>query len=238
MKGFDNIPMELQSEILKQHPKYLTIKKNLDKQAFYQQYCDLPISLNEFINSFKTPCIVYSSNIDEEDLPEFTVHIIHDNHVNVHMLFIDNVDQDEFIVNTISISYIPYNNIKQYLDSFNYNEIYYDIKTTFNILKNRNCENIKPGYATSQTMKIVNNLTKNINVDNLYSFFDACQQLLYLSTSYDLLQEEDIKNILNTQELENILFDNQGDLISDDTLIQDIIENTVKKEITDLILLL
>jgi hypothetical protein len=246
MKQFNDLPLELQSEILIHNPKYLTINKKLDKHTFYQEYCDLPISVNEFINYFikqnKTPCIIYSNNIDEEDLPEFTVHIIHEDHVDVHMLFIDNTDEDEFIVNTITMSYIPYNNIKDYINSFNYNVIYYDVKTTFNILKNRNCESIKPGYAYMMTMKIVNYYTPKINVDNLYSFFDECKKILYMTTNYDLLIGQDIKNILNTMRLEDILFNSQGDMISDDDVIQHAIENTkfnnVQKEITDLILLL
>jgi hypothetical protein len=45
MNHFNEIGDDLQSEILKYNPSYLRVQKNLNKNLFYNQYCDQPITV-------------------------------------------------------------------------------------------------------------------------------------------------------------------------------------------------
>lgn len=219
MESFSNLPLELQSEILKNRPDYPSIsKKTFDQQLFYKQYCHLDISEHEFINYINNhqpdKFIIYTNSINDEDLPEMITYIFTKNNtykVDSYMLTIDNIDVEEYSVH-IHHYRRDYEDIASFLDELYYTDIYYDIQTTFNILNLRTCQQIDPNYSKNFTIKIIEDKTPVIEVDNLNSFYDLCKKLIYLNTNESIHKNKTI--ILNFY-ISNIVFNGLGEIVND-----------------------
>lgn len=237
-----NLPLEVQGEILKNLPNYPRIsKKTYDPNLYYKQYCHKPISEQEFINYINTynpkKFIVYVTAINDEDMPEMNIFLFNNKkHVDSYMLTIDNIDVEEYSIHNHYFKR-DYNDIESFLDEIYYSDIYYDVLTTFNILNLRECQKINPNYSKQYTIDIVNEKTPNLNVDNMYSFYELCKKLIYLHTNQLLLHDK-IKNVL-AYSISNITFDGLGEIIDDTQYdkIQTMIDHYTpyKTEIIDLI---
>jgi len=236
---FNKLPIEIQEEILVNNPNYMTLRKNMDKNIFYNIYCNQDITMNEFLNYYNNDmtCILYLTSIDD-DLQEFTVIVLDKENISQYLLFIEDIDIDEYVINIIMTKF-TLNTIKKYLSNLKYTNVYFDIITTYNILNLRNCQTINENYAKTQTLKIFNNMTPEINVDNLYSFYDACKKALYLKSNDDLMNQENIIIDLEENDLINIVFNTQGDLINDIEDIEILLEKyNLKENLLELIYLL
>jgi hypothetical protein len=228
-----NLPSELKDEILVNLPYYMTLQKNSNKKLFYDKYCHKEISVSEFINyyNYNINCLIYTFNMDEQDLPEFTVHIIGNNTVYQYILYINNIDIDEYVIGIKMYPLEELDDIKEYLSHYNFIDIYFDTLTTFNILKTRSCREINPKYAFQETIRIIESHTPKIHVDDLYSFFDALKKSIYLESNYGMMKKNKFNITLFGSYLEEFVFNSENELISDNEEdITDLIEKYNLKE--------
>ncbi len=244
----NTIGEDLQSEILKYNPSYLQVKKNLNKNLFYNHYCNQEITVKEFL-----------SYIHDEEPPQYIIftykkdtfmqYLYNDNHVNVKTLYInknedfsldsDDADESEKDEYRLGMNY-RYMKIKpeKLLTMITYDEIYYDLKTTFNILSRRNCENISPQYNTKKTLSIFNQHIRDFKSINLYSYFDLCANLIYYANNYDILSNQLPRMALHRSNIDEIIFNQEGEVIEGDLdIIEDMInEYNFKDEIIQMIM--
>ncbi len=189
---FTLLPDELQTEILKSNPSYPTIRTKYDKHMFYEQFCNLPISIHElqqYINTKPEKMIIYTTAIDSYNRPIFSAYVfsIADHVICVFKYYIR--------VNVNKITEQKYDlyfsNLNDFLRVIRYNSLYYDIYTTFNILASRQCQRINPNYATQKTLGIFNDTILDTVLDtDLLSCQDFCRKTLYLNTNYTLNDQE------------------------------------------------
>jgi hypothetical protein len=128
--------------------------------------------------------------------------------------------------------------IQELLITIDYDEIFYDLKTTFNILSRRNCQAISPGYNVKTTLSIFNQHVINIKKINLYSYFDICMKLIYYANNYDLLSAQSPRMALHRSGIGELIFNSEGKLVDGDPeIIIDIFnEYNFKDEIINMIL--
>ncbi len=195
MDRFTDFPLDIQSEILKRNPHYFRVKKNLNEQLFFNQYCNQPITMNEFlsyINDTDPIQVIIFTSLIENGSPLFRVFHYHNGMVSSTELSIQEEDVNEY---NVELQY-TFNTPKTIEDLLNvkYDELYYDLKTTFNIVNRRNCEKILSGYSKNYTLSVFNehspiDLTTLTDID-LYTYFDLCKQLIYYSYNYDILLDQ------------------------------------------------
>lgn len=236
-----NLPSEINDEILVNNPSYMTLHKNTNKNLFYDKYCHQGIPIKEFVNYFNnhniSSCLIYTFNMDEQDLPEFTVHIVNSNNsVYRYILYVNNIDVDEYIVSAKIYPLEEFDDIQRYLEEYNFIEIYFDAMITNEILKTRSCQQINPNYASEETVRIIENHSKDITIDGLYSFFDALKKSVYLETNYNFIKNKDILTTLFGSLLEDYVFNNEAELISDnEEEMNDLIDSyNVKEKLLEL----
>ncbi len=232
MDLFNSIGIDLQSEILKYNPSYFQVKKNLDKNLFYNRYCNQPISIHEFL-----------SYIQAERPPEFIIYTgtdttftsyIFKGSFTIKEMYIFEEDINEF---SIDMTYKPSRlSPKALLNTIKYEQIYFDLRTTFNILSRRSCEQISPGYNTRMTLFIFNQHTSTFKHLDLYSYFDLCKTLIYDANNYDLLSNQTLRMALHRSGISKLTFNSVGDLIEGTGIEKMIIEYDFKDEIVDMIL--
>ena len=236
MNRFNDMAFDLQSEILKYNPSYLSVRKNLDTNLFYDRYCNQPITVKEFISYINDEHPSQFMIFTETDIPTFTLYKYNNDHNTIRTLFIEEMDINEYVVD---MEYTHSNHTpEELLNSIDYDQIYFDLKTTFNILSRRNCEQISSGYNTRMTLSIFNQHATDYHGLNLYSYFDLCKKLIYYSNNYDLLSNQLPRIALHKSGIEEIVFDITGDVIEgDEEIIADIIrEYDFKDDIINMIL--
>lgn len=222
MDTFTELPLEIQNEILINNPLYPRINKQIyDKNLFYQKYCNLPISHEEFINYINkvnpNTFIIYFTATDDQDMPELNTFIFRKKNniykVYQYMLSIDNIDVEEYSLNIHSFVK-QISTLSNFLSEYHFDNVYYDLITTYNIFKSRQCQTINQNYAGEQTIKIMSKKTPFLEVEDLYSFFDLIKKLIYLHTNDLLLKNEYINTIIHYT-VSNIIFDPTGEMIDD-----------------------
>lgn len=241
MDQFNEFPLDVQSEILQSNPSYFRIKKNLNQNLFYNRYCNQPISNKEFISYVNDidRFIVFTLDLDEQALPVFNVYLFNNGVATVRSLYIEEVDVDEY---EIYMVYTPYNiTIEEVLDE-PHEEVYFDLKTTYDIISRRNCEQIVPGHNKKYVLNDFNKYVVNdFDYTNLYSYFDLCKQLIYYSHNYDMLLGQLPRIALHRSYIGDIKYNKNGDMIDEespdaDDIIKDMIkEYNFKDEIVELI---
>lgn len=224
MERFNEFPMDIQSEILINHHSYLRVKKNLNKKLFYDRHCDKPISVNEFlvyINTNPDDFIIFTVSV-EHDSPVFRIYQFESGYLNTLKLYIEQQDADEYILIT-NYNYSDHT-IEELFEIIEYDELYFDIQTTYNIISRRNCEEISSGYNKKITKDIFNKHA-NINiVNNIYSYFDLYKTLLYQAYNYNLLFNKPVQ--LNDN-IETIIFNTEGIVVDGD--IEEVIDDMMEE---------
>lgn len=237
MNHFNKFPIDVQSEILSQHPSYFRIKKNLNEKLFYDRYCQKPISASEFLSYIKdenpSTFVIFT-------LSDATFNIYYfDNGVRYTKLYIEETDVDEYVV-TMQYTYDNMS-VQELLEIIKYDEIYFDLITTFKIASRRNCEKISSGYNKQYTLSVFNEHAKDLQAFDLFSYFNLCKTLLYYSYNYDLLAHQSPRMALHRSGIGEIIFNTNGDIINEDQTFQEIIEDMIldydfKNDIIDMIL--
>ena len=249
MNQFNSIGEDLQSEILKYNPSYLRVKKNLNKNLFYNHYCNQDITVKEFLSYIRDEepsqyiIFTYAKNFT------FMQYIYKDDYVNVKTLSIDKnedfsldsddadeSDDDEY---RLDMHYtLKKMRPGKLLTMITYDEIYYDLKTTFNILSRRNCEMISPQYNIKKTLSIFNQHIRDFKSINLYNYFDLCANLIYYANNYDILSNQLPRLALHRSGIDEISFNQEGEVIEGDLdIIEDMIdEYNFKDEIIQMIM--
>ena len=240
MNPFNQIGLDLQSEILKYNPSYFSVKKHLNQNLFYHQYCDQPISVNEFLSYLHDEQPNQFIIFTETDLPTFTHHFFQAKKgMSIKTLYIEEEDVNEYAVTmTYTHSNVKFKGLKELLNNIDYDKIYFDLKTTFNILSRRNCEQISPGYNKRLTLSIFNEHVLSYDSLNLYSYFDLCKTLIYYTNNYDLLSNQLPRIALHRSDIGEIIFNSEGAVVGgDEEIIQDMFsEYNFKDNIIEMIL--
>jgi len=230
----NTLPLEIQAEILKSLPFQQRINKNLNrynKELYYHEFCNLPISeyeLLKYITTRPEKLVIFNEDIDET----FTIgtfQLIDDEYkIATHVLSIEMDEMNEYHVNHDYHQIGELRDISSYISNLYDNEEfnpYFDLFTTYNIVNDRHCEQLKSGYAKRYTLNEYDNHIKEIEVNNLYSFFEAYQFLIYIDVNINVYIGDDLDNF--DYPLDEILFDHMGDFYDDDDI--NIIENLIQK---------
>jgi hypothetical protein len=215
---FTDLPFELQGEILKYTSNYPHIsKKTYNPNLYYQQYCKQSIKKQEFINyvNIYNPknFIIYTNAFNHVNMPEFLTYIISENIVTTVAL---TIYMTEYMTKyRVEVNYYRnyYEDIYSFMNEINYNDIYYDIFTTYNILNLRECQKIYSKYSKQYTIDIINEKTPGINVNDMYSFYELCKKLIYLHSNETLLYDN--KQTVLFYDTTFVTFDVTGEIINE-----------------------
>ncbi|HSW76569.1 MAG TPA: hypothetical protein VLG50_05965 [Candidatus Saccharimonadales bacterium] len=187
--NFNQLPQEVRSAILSYHPTYPRIHKGSYLAYDYLKYhCTLPITVNEF-----------NTYIKEERPKQFI--IFNDTrfntfYVNKYVLRkgdyynnqritinIDNLDVDEYHFD------IKFHDYKMKNVSIKSNHHYYDVATTFNILKRRiQCIKASVSYALDWVHDEYDYYSTPVIVNDMYSLLFFIKRLLYITINDDVVR--------------------------------------------------
>ena len=194
--SFNNLPRELQLEILQESPTFIRLNKNMNtsmdsKQLFQSSYCDIEISKNEIIKyaSISPPAMIiygiskqfyeinmfYKKKDDSYDMIQYLYTLL-DNNIEVGQLVLNNV------------------NIINYVDKMynTYDIIWLDVNTVYDIVyvrKNCNVNDIPMKYTKKYIDDIFN---FNIDGNEKYYLFTKIIVSSYMESTYITLTNEEI----------------------------------------------
>lgn len=232
MESFDLLPFETKLEILRNLPNFRRLNKDYHekgKNIFIEDYCNLDITNKEFINYIKnfnpnyfcifinkkTKFLGYVFNTWEE----FGGEQLYD--VKEYILEIDNVDINEYVINSDVLEFRSRNLskvitlIEKIID--NNNKIYYDMKSVYHMILARQCNNAI--IYTNQYIKYIFN--DNHMTSDLHRLFHLIKKIWYMSFSENILLNNIIEyEYLYGNDVNNIIFDSYGETEYD---IEDII---------------
>ncbi len=222
---FNLLPRETQYEIYKRYPQFRTLSSQhyKEEQLYYNQYCDLPISKNEFINYIKTSSNFVLYVVGENDYHEtYTVYHFSKTFgrylIDIIKIYVDQVDEGEYIIKKhdrhkiVSANINTKNNIFEFIDELG--DFNYDIVTMVNILSKRDCETIKPGYAKNYAKKYLN--IQDENIETLEGLYQHLKTTLYLLSNNNMLNDQNIN--LNVYDSLSLIYDHNSNLIDDTDL--------------------
>lgn len=130
--------------------------------------------------------IIYAEN-DQS----FNSYFFKNGGVDVKSLYLDEVDEDEYGLE-MEYNYKNYTP-EEVLSVARGDKIYYDLKTTYNILSRRNCERISPGYNKRMTLTIFLKHTLEDDRNAFYAYFSLCKRAIYYANNYDLLNNNKLR---------------------------------------------
>lgn len=192
MEQFSQLPIEIQTQVLKEYPNFRRINKEQykEKYLFDEIYCNLDISVNEFkkyLNTDVESFIIYT--IKDEICDIYSCNKIYNQYeLFQYTFFIDYEDIDEYIINNdkaVIQSYEGWDDIIGHVLTLD--NIYYDIKTVKNIVSQRNC-NIQ-NYTFDYCFNYIKNIMLLPTGDggDIGHLYNKLFKLLYLTTSYDVI---------------------------------------------------
>lgn len=222
-KRFHEFPPDVKSEILKYSPTYKRISKEYyDSRLFYEQYCNLPITMNEFIKYISRhkpyPFIIFYTLKDQRTgngvyiIDFYTAYFrdyYYDTYDYMNMRWKMNIINDDIDEQSINIEVIDddFNidvPVEEYLinqNNFFYENNYDIIKINFDIRTLR--ENYSKRYQCIEhhSQYVDNMLNKEIrtikrydakSVKDLYDFFDYLCGYLYFLAQNESDKIDDI----------------------------------------------
>jgi hypothetical protein len=233
MESFDLLPFETKLEILRNLPNFRRLNKDYyekGKNIFIEDYCNLEITNKEFINYIKKYepdyfCLFINKNT------KFICYVFDTwgesgeqlYNVQEYILEIDNIDINEYVINSDVLELRSRNMskvitlIEKIIDNNNNNKIYYDIKSVYHIILDRQCNNAII-YANQYIKYIFND---NCMTSDLYRLFHLIKKIWYMSFSENILLNNIIEyEYLYGNDVNNIIFDSYGETEYD---IEDII---------------
>ena len=243
LKEFNELPLEMQSNILRFNPNMRKINKIFyedTKQYYYDTYCQLPISQNEFMKYINKhlPDQFAIFSFQEEN---FKVLVFENKgedfyYLREFTLKVDEIDIDEYFIRHDFDEYhvMKLNNlIKSFQYLYDNWIIYYDVQLTFNIVLERACSQINPQYEVEYTRtNFINNVQNIVFDNNLFSLFNMLSKLMYMYFSYLIynnnLNDENVYEDLII-DLEDIVFNNRGEIIEIEIDLNDKLNEYEKK---------
>jgi hypothetical protein len=198
LKEFDLLPLEMRTNILRYNPYMRRMNKTFyetTKQFYYEEYCDLPISQNEFINyvNHYEP-EHFKMIVDKGDTYKvFTFNSFGDHKYDVEILTlsINNTDVEEYKIIT-DFNAFNVDLFKNLMFLFRHNfkwHVYYDLKLTQDIVNTRSCAVINPNYGLEYTQKnFENNMKYNIVGGDLNTMFSLITKIYYMKLNNENLE--------------------------------------------------
>jgi hypothetical protein len=229
-----DLPIEIYCEIFKSLPCQQRISKQLNqynKNLFYDQFKDLPISKHEFITYFKKykPDKFVIFKEVKNDLPELYMYLYQlvDNDYFLYTvnLYIDEPQTFTYQFTIFTDELCTFNVLKSFDDMSD--DVYYDLFTSYYIIEAR---------GNKYERNYINNLNDiNIkDVTDITSYCNLCKSILYTNLNIMMLTEDDDFDIdtldLERREFENIIFKNSDDInnIINKAYIEELLENYKK----------
>lgn len=219
----------MQREILKYNPHLYSLSKDeYNKNLYYEYQCDLPISKEELLryvfdeNPGKFSIFAeqqdYLScfNFDKYDthIYQYDVEYLKIGHIYTDWegVIYDIENNSRFIHGSVGLASLIENIYHQF------NPIYFDIDTIFNILSRRkSCLRINPYYNKIQTINILYNIIYPIQVEDLDTFYGWVKQLYYL-------KHHNITSFPKTF-IQNIKFNNNNVTKNQEILLKNLVSN-------------
>lgn len=236
MTSFDELPAEIQLHILEQYPETLRSSreigpyyKNLMEKEYYEEFCERPITIQEFRHYLKTEPNNFSIFFKYEDIkpeyrkiffPNFSNNEVLDGLFSVkfslrlleNLTYHASLKTDLFFIQSSNMRSLIYKNqivisVDRIISLDDYLKglitIQFDLKTMTNIYKRRlSCLTINSIYVYDMLVSYFEDLITR------YNEYDPIKQLklnLYLRENYIMLNLKNIK-IINRNRLNDIEF--------------------------------
>ena len=189
---FNNFPLDVQIEILVNIPSFRQLNKQFHKEgqhAFIQRYCSLPISKNEFVK-YQQHFNGTIFKMDDYGLTAIYLRTDENKNTAIQLLPkpypISSRYYSNCIVYTNSCLGDHYHSYEKMSKCIHYicTPLFYDLKSTFEILQNRNCFNIDYEFKKNY----LNGLFKS-NGSDFDNLIVILKYILYLAPI------DDMKNI-------------------------------------------
>lgn len=213
-KRFEELPVEVQSNILKEKPFFPRISKKYygyGMKGFEEKYCKLDVSVNE-INKYaldnRDDTFIIFSIHDEI----FDVYICYYNEQNnnydrvLYTLSIDSEEPEEFAI-IKDIDSNDFDNLDDLLfEPLGNNNLYYDIKSVNHIVAQRKCDSKE--YTKYYVDKI---LELNLGGGDIGYLFKKLVILIYLKYSNNIINDTNFNFGIFDRFFGDLIFDDMGD---------------------------
>lgn len=201
---FNNLPYEMQEEILIKVPNFRTLStlyRNNSNYRFVNHYCNQYIDKKEalkYINLYNpTDFYIFYMTKDDQYQNQFNIDYYFNNQVQSVILYYNKIDQDTFNI------VLEYQKLKK-ATTLPFNDLIFDNETMVKIFNQRlNCCQLIDNYAINFTNFIYKSLSKDIEVNDIDSFFHSLCHLLYKRINLKL-------NLPHVNEFNHIIFDYNG----------------------------
>jgi hypothetical protein len=211
---------DVSGQIFKYYPFYPAISKSTYKpQLYYEQYCDLEISFNEFINYIKNQrpdtFVILGTKYNKDHYINIQLlHVEkHENNYDLLLTFIspNGIHTDEFEdYNDNEVIKFMIDFYKNKYDTGQYYEkLWYDLETAEQIyLQRQNCVLYNKNYGYDMIIKYIDNIVDVPDIIGINSFL--IYYSFYLFILYNRLIVDDDKEDINDAILTFIELLDQG----------------------------
>lgn len=205
---FNNLPREVQVEILKESPTFIRLNKDFlsEKRLFSTTYCDLDISKQEVLSYIAmSPDVIIMYGMNNKFF-EITILYKKVNSANYDMskylfgVLESKIEVADLVNNNVNIA----DKIKKMYEK--YETVFFDANTVYDIISLRtNCNN--NNIPLNYTKKYINNIMNlTIEGNEKYYLYNKAIISSYMESTYRTLQGKIIK-FLNADMVDNIYFD-------------------------------